>query len=309
MASDQSFVRHPWVALTLSFLSSGVGHLYCGRVTKGLFLYAARFLLPLLCVFAAFSQRSTGVLVGLILLPAAATIIIFLYSAVDAWAIARRTGPEYRPKDYNRASLYWLLIVMQLAYPVALTWVVNEHVFEAYVIPVRSMSPNFMPGDRILVNKRPLHDGAPQRGDLVVFRAPPSDPQRTWIKRVIGVAGDQIAISGGEIEVNGKVLEREQVPSAEMGWLPNRETADVYYELHAGRRYQVLMDDEYVEGDLEDDINVTVAENSIFVMGDNRDLSRDSRHFGPISVNNVIGYVDYIFYPAESWSRFGVVRD
>ena len=122
MASDQTSVRFPWVALALSFLSSGVGHIYCGRIVKGLFLYSARFLLPLLCIIAAFAQPSNGVLLGLILVPAAATVIIYLYSPIDAYAIAKRAGPDYKLKEYNRASLYWLLVAMQLAYPVALTW-------------------------------------------------------------------------------------------------------------------------------------------------------------------------------------------
>ena len=73
MASDQTSVRFPWVALALSFLSSGVGHIYCGRIAKGLFLYSARFLLPLLHVIAAFAQPSNGVFLGLLLVPAAAT--------------------------------------------------------------------------------------------------------------------------------------------------------------------------------------------------------------------------------------------
>ena len=117
MASDQSSVRFPWVALALSFLSSGVGHIYCGRIVKGLFLYSARSLLPLLCIIAAFAQPSNGVLLGLILVPAAATVIIYLYSPIDAYAIAKRAGPDYKLKEYNRASLYWLLVAMQMLIP------------------------------------------------------------------------------------------------------------------------------------------------------------------------------------------------
>ena len=309
LASEQTFVRLPWVALTLSFLSSGVGHIYCGRIAKGLFLYSARFLLPLLCIIAALAQPSTGVLLGLILLPAAMTVVIFLYSSIDAWAIAKRTGPEYKLKEYNRASLYWLLVAMQLAYPVALTWGINEYVYEAFVIPVRSMSPNVLAGDRILVNKRPFGTRFPERGSLVAFRTPPSEPGRTWIGRVIGVAGDQIVIEGREIEVNGKKLEREPVPPEGIAKLRNQVTGDVYHESLAGRRYRVLFEDDSFDADSKDEIKVTVPDRSIFVLGDNRDRSRDSRHIGSIHVGEVIGYIDYIFFPAETWSRFGVYRD
>ena len=168
MASDQSSVRYPWVSLALSLLSSGVGHIYCGRIVKGFLLYSARFLLPLLCIIAAFVQPSNGILLGLILVPAAVTVAIYLYSPVDAYLIARRTGPDYNLKEYNRTSLYWMLATVQLAFLIALTWGGREYVYEAYVIPVRSMSPNFLAGDRILVNKRPPRDGFPERGDVVV---------------------------------------------------------------------------------------------------------------------------------------------
>ncbi len=309
MASDQTSVRFPWVALALSFLSSGVGHIYCGRIVKGLFLYSARFLLPLLCIIAAFAQPSNGVLLGLILVPAAATVIIYLYSPIDAYAIAKRAGSDYKLKEYNRASLYWLLVAMQLAYPVALTWGVREYVYEAFLIPVRSMSPNFLAGDRILVNKRPFRDGFPERGDVVVFRTPPSEAGHTWIDRVIGVAGDRIVIKGREIEVNGKKLERERVLRESIAQIRKQVEGYVYYESHAGRRYRVLFADDSFDGSAMDEINVTVPDRSVFVIGDNRDLSKDSRHIGSIHVGDVIGYVDYIYFPAETWSRFGVYRD
>jgi signal peptidase I len=309
MTSDQTSVRFPWVALALSFLSSGVGHIYCGRIVKGLFLYSARFLLPLVCILAALAQPSIGVLLGLVLLPAAATVIIYFYSPIDAYVIAKRAGSDYKLKDYNRASLYWLLIAIQLTYPVALTWGIREYVYEAFLIPARSMSPNFLAGDRILVNKRPFRDGFPERGDVVVFRAPPSEEGRTWIKRVIGVAGDRIVIKGPEIEVNGKKLERERVPTESIAQLRQQAEGDVYYESNAGRRYRVLFADDSVEGSARDEIDVTVPDRSVFVLGDNRDRSKDSLQFGSIHVGDVIGYVDYIYFPAETWSRFGVYRD
>jgi signal peptidase I len=309
MASDQTSVRFPWVALALSFLSSGVGHIYCGRIVKGLFLYSARFLLPLLFVIAAFAQPSNGVFFGLILVPAAATVIIYLYSPIDAYAIAKRADPEYKLKEYNRPILYWLFIAMQLAYPVALTWVSREYVYEAFLIPTRSMSPNILADDRILVNKRPFSDGFPERGDIVVFRTPSSEPGRTWIKRVIGVAGDRIVIKGREIAVNGKKLEHERVPKESVAQIRNQVDGDVYYESNAGRRYRVLFDDDSFDGSAVEEIDVTVPERSVFVLGDNRDRSRDSRQIGSIHVGDVIGYVDYNYYPAQTWSRFGVYRD
>jgi signal peptidase I len=266
-------------------------------------------LLPLLCITAAFAQPSNGVFLGLILVPAAATVIIFLYSPIDAYAIARRAGPDYKLKEFNRASLYWLLVAMQLAYPVALIWGSQEYVYEAFLIPERSMSPNFLAGDRILVNKRPFRNGFPERGDVVVFRTPASEVGRTWIKRVIGVAGDRIVIKGREIAVNGKKLERERVPTESIAQIRKQVEGYVYYESYGGRRYRVLFADDSIDGSAVDEINVTVPDRSVFVIGDNRDRSKDSRHIGSIHVGDVIGCVDYMYFPAETWSRFGVYRD
>jgi signal peptidase I len=309
MASEQASVRFPWVALVLSFLASGVGHIYCGRIVRGLFLYSARFLLPLLCIIAAFVRPSNGVFLGLILLPAVATALIFFYSAIEAFAIARQTAPDYELKQFNRASFYAVLVAGQLAFLTALTWGGREYVYEAFIIPTRSMSPNFLSGDRILVNKRPLRDSSPQRGDVVVFRTSPPQPPRNWIQRVIGVAGDQIVIKGRDIEVNGKKLERERAPTESIARIRKQVEGQVHYESHADRRYRVLFGNDPLDESDIDEINVTVPDRSIFVLGDNRDRSRDSRHIGSILVDDVIGYVDYIYYPAETWSRFGRYRD
>lgn len=324
MSSEQSSIRFPWVALALSFLASGVGHIYCGQIVKGFLLYSARFLLPLLCILAAFADPSNGVLLGLILVPAAVMVMIYFYAPIDAYVTAKKAGSEYKLKDYNRTSLYWLLVAMQLAYPVTLTWVCREYVYEAFLIPTRSMSPNFLAGDRILVNKRPFRNSFPERGDVVVFRTPSSELGRTWIKRVIGVAGDRIVIKGREIAVNGKKIERERVPADSVTHIRQQVAGQVHYESLAGRRYRVHFDSDPADSDPADsdpadedpvdesdmsEIDVTVPARSVFVIGDNRDRSRDSRSIGSIHVGDVIGYVDYNFFPAETWSRFGVYQD
>lgn len=309
MTSQQSSSRFPWVAMALSLLSSGVGHIYSGRIVKGITLYSARFLLPLLCIIAAFVQPSNGVLLGLILVPAAVTMLVFIYAPIDAYVIAKRTEPDYELKEYNRASVYWLLIVMQLAYPVAMTWGIREYVYEAYLLPSRNMSPNFLFGDRILVNKRPLRNTFPERGDVVAFRTPVSEVGHTWIGRVIGVSGDRMVINGSEIEVNGKVLEHERLPRESIAHIRNQIEGNVYDESNGGRRYRVAFsEDDRDEAEMED-IDITVPDRSLFVLGDNRDRSRDSRHIGPIHLGDVIGYVDYVYLPAQTWSRFGVFED
>ena len=120
MADVVTSRRIPWIALALSFLSAGVGHLYCGRIAKALPLYFAWCLVPLCVTIAALAPPSAASLVVLVLLPVVAVIIVYWYAAIDAWRLAYQIGSDYTLRDYNRAGLYWLLIVVQLIYPIGL---------------------------------------------------------------------------------------------------------------------------------------------------------------------------------------------
>lgn len=307
--NSDSTRRIPWVAMALSFLSAGVGHIYCGRIFKGLLLYFAWFVIPLAALIGAFFQASLGTLIGLILVPVAAVTVLYFYAASDAYSIAKSSGANYQLKDYNRPAIYWLLILVEIVYPVSLTIGVREYVLEAFVLPTRSMSPSFLAGDRILVNKLASRKEFPERGDVVVFWNPSPTGGRVFIKRVIGVAGDRVVINGSEIEINGKRLERERVPNESLDAIRGLVDGDVSYESNSGTRYQVMYGDDAPDDDEVEPTEIVVPPRSVFVMGDNRNLSRDSRHFGSIHVGDVLGYVDYIYWPAANWSRFGVYRN
>src|SRR6476661_11218297 len=114
-----------------------------------------------------------------------------------------------------------------------------------------SMMPSLDDQERIFVNKYVYRLEPIQRGDIVVFRYP-RDPSKSFIKRVIGLAGDRIRIDSGEVFVNGEALEEDYVPAA-----------------YADQR-------SYSE--------MVVPSNSYFVLGDHRTMSNDSRDFGPVSI-------------------------
>ncbi len=301
--------RVPWVALALSFLSAGVGHIYCGRIFKGLLLYFAWFTIPLAALIGAFFQASLATLIGLILVPVAAVTVLYFYAASDAYSIAKSSGTNYQLKDYNRPAIYWLLILVEIVYPVSLTIGVREYVLEAFYIPTRSMAPSVVAGDRVLVNKLASRKEFPERGDVIVFRNPQPTGGRVFIKRVIGVAGDHVTIDGDEVKVNGKKLERERVPVESLDAVRGHIDGEVFHELQSGKRHMVMFNDKDVDESHFPIRDIVVPPRSVFVMGDNRNKAIDSRKFGPIHVGDVLGYVDYVYWPAESWSRFGVYRD
>ncbi|MBZ5657661.1 MAG: signal peptidase I [Acidobacteriia bacterium] len=140
--------------------------------------------------------------------------------------------------------------------------------------PVKVEGVSMMPGledqERIFVNKFVYHWEPIERGDIVVFRYPP-DTSKSYIKRVIGVAGDRIRIENGQVYVNGRAIDEDYVPS---------EYADA-------RSYA----------------EVTVPTHSYFVLGDHRTMSSDSREFGPVNERYIYGKAVFGYWPMEKLGR------
>jgi signal peptidase I len=140
--------------------------------------------------------------------------------------------------------------------------------------PVKVEGTSMMPGledqERIFVNKFVYRWEPIQRGDIVVFRYP-RDTSKSYIKRVIGVAGDRVRIENGQVYVNGQTLDEDYVPS---------EYADA-------RSYP----------------EVTVPTHSYFVLGDHRTMSNDSRDFGPVNERFIYGKAVFGYWPMEKLGR------
>ncbi len=287
----------------------GVGHVYCGRNAKGLALYVCWFAVPILALVAALLPASAFTLVVCLLAPAISVLVIYCYAASDAYRLARRSDPHYKLQDYNRNRVYVLLILVQLTCSVVLIAGIREFVLEAFYIPSRNMTPSILQGDRILVNKLLGGNRFPDRGDLIVFRNPGSKGGRNFISRVVALAGDRVVVEGDRVEVNGTPLQRDRIPPEALRNIQNQVAGRASYETNAGRRYKVIYGDLAGGTPPRKRTELTVPGRSVFVLGDNRDRSLDSRGFGAVHVGDVIGFVQYIYYPAESWSRFGVYRD
>lgn len=309
MVSDIAARRVPWVAAALSLLSAGVGHLYCGRIAKGLPLYFAWLLVPLGVTFAAILPSSPTNLVLLVLLPVFFVFGVYVYAAVDAWRLARYVGSDYSLRDYNRVSLYGLLIVVQMVYSIGLVVGVRRFAYEAFAIPTSSMSPTILAGDRILARKAMPPHHVPQRGDLIVYRNATLAGTPNYVGRVVAVAGDQVKIRGERLVVNGKELERDRVPDENFQHLGERVTGEVAFERNAGQSYLVAYGGPADGKRAPTDLEAVIPARHVFVLGDNRDHARDSRDFGSIPVADIVGQVEYIYWPAATWSRFGVAND
>lgn len=133
-----------------------------------------------------------------------------------------------------------------------------------------SMEPSYYHNNRIVVSKASYWWGEIERGDVIVFPAPPN-PDEDYIKRVIGLPGDEVSVVQGTVYVNGHPLVEPYISAPPVANL--RKT--------------------------------TVPEGNVFVMGDNRNVSSDSRAWGPLDVEDVIGKAVFVYWPLE---QIGVVE-
>ena len=181
-----------------------------------------------------------------------------------------------------------IAVLSSVAAFMALLLVIRAHALTPFRIPTASMEPTLLgespqhPGDTILVNRLAYRGAGPGRWEVVAFRAvekPHADGKEppAIVKRVVGLPGEKIEISGGEVYVNDQLAAKpaslrdvQYLASGSFGW-----------------KSVELGPDEY------------------FVLGDNSYLSQDSRSFGPLPRKNIFGRVIWVFWP---WARMGWVR-
>jgi signal peptidase I len=298
--------RHPVWAVLLSIAATGLGHIYCGRLLKGLVLFFASFAFAPIIVTAARNAASplmlTLVVVSLLLL-----LGIFVYAIIDAGMLARKIGNGYQLKEYNRWCVYLLFIVVALSYPTNLASSIRDNIMQAYKIPSQSMAPGILPGDRVLLDKTRYRTQSPRRGDVVIF-VYPDDRRFDYVKRIVALPGESVEIRDDVVYVNDRPFSQYPVdPEPGLDFSPNAR-AGILTEDNGINPYPIVVDD------LEPySMKKTVVPHGYcFVLSDNRQPTGggtrhfgDSRHFGPVPLADIKGRLAYIYWPAHSWSRFG----
>lgn len=153
----------------------------------------------------------------------------------------------------------WILIIL-VAFILSLA--VRAYVVSPYRVEMTSMLDTLHPNDLVLVDKISYKFHSPKRGDVVVF-VPPNNPNEKYIKRVIGLPGEIIEVRDNKVYINGAPLEEPYINSPMS----------------------------YDTGPVE------VPEGHVFVMGDNRSVSLDSRSFGPIEFSKIVGKAMFVYFP------------
>ncbi|MBA3593541.1 MAG: signal peptidase I [Pseudomonadota bacterium] len=239
---------------------------------------------------------------------------------------------NHTAEAHNRLLMqpWWLDWTAGLFPVIVVVFLLRSFLFEPFKIPSGSMIPTLLIGDLILVNKfhygvrlpvintKILDNNIPQRGDVMVFRYPPK-PSLDYIKRVVGVPGDEVAYLNKKLTVNGKPVPK--VPLADFFDEDALRYAKQFQETSSSKTYRLLNDVDrpsFIAG--ADDfpyrqncryssegVVCKVPEGQYFMMGDNRDNSLDSRYWGFVPEKNIVGKAFLVWMNFGSLKRIGKI--
>ena len=220
---------------------------------------------------------------------------------------------------------WWLDWTAGLFPVIIVVFLLRSFLFEPFKIPSGSMIPTLLINDLILVNKfhygvrlpvintKILNNHSPQRGDVMVFRYPPK-PSLDYIKRVVGLPGDEVAYLNKKLTINGVALSKSPLP--DFFDEDAMRYAKQFEEVTGQRHYRLLNDDDrpaFIPGTDDfpfkqncryssEGVVCKVPEGQYFMMGDNRDNSLDSRYWGFVPEKNIVGKAFFV------WMNFGNLK-
>lgn len=231
-------------------------------------------------------------------------------------------APTVQPEEHRR-SLTVTEYIESLLFTILIALFATTFVVQAFKIPSESMEPTLLVGDHVLVNKfifggtgawydKLLPYRAIRHGDIIVFKFP-FDDHSHYVKRVIGVPGDRIRIVNERVYVNDKLLNESYVVHSPLG----EDPFDVNFPPKYPYAYETLLRPEWaaIIADYIHDGELVVPPNHYFVMGDNRNDSSDSRYWGFVDRDAIMGTPMLIYWSVNATSQdyddggvFGTLR-
>ncbi len=199
---------------------------------------------------------------------------------------------------------------------IVIALILRFFVISAYKIPTGSMTPTLKVGDFVFAYKLnygvtiPFSGGErmasrlPLRGDVIVFKFPGHEAT-SYVKRVIGLPGDHIQIKNKKLYVNGAQAQYTPENSDVIGDLPSKEYYSVYNEEFYGSSHLIIYNQTQKDPETSDFGPIVVPPQNVFVLGDNRDSSDDSRYWGSVPVRNIEGQVVLVWLSLDWLNRWG----
>ena len=309
--------RKPWLAALASLVLPGLGQLYNGELNRAIWLFLCFALLSIPGLVLVTLYLPDGLMVPALALGLLITLAIWAYAI---WQARRDASAKqhYAVQSWQLSGVYALVFVLcdLVALPL-LTLSVRAHEVEPFRIPSHSMEPSVLQGDYIFADKRYNCPGCRQgvhRGDIAIF-AYPNDRSVRYIKRVIALPGDTVEYRDHQLRVNGQPLQVGPV-SGDSGLA--EEQID-------GRRWQVRLAPNgavaaadpvppglnRVPEPQATELKLRVPDGQVFVLGDNRNSSIDSRNFGTVPLQDVLGRARQVWFSSDQgkvrWDRLGWV--
>jgi signal peptidase I len=233
-------------------------------------------------------------------------------SVLPAGSVATEAPPEVDSKPgkgesgsgsrTRRVAIEWIVLI---AAALLIAFLIKTFLFQAFYIPSESMEPTLDVGDRVLVNKLSYKVHDVNRGDIVVFDAPPcaeSGDIKDLVKRVIGLPGDTVTSDGKSgVLINGHALKEPYLPKGTPttfnGVAPSAETGASTSCIRADGT-------EHCGKPANSQPGCVVPKGDVFMLGDNRTNSHDGRYFGPIKESSIVGRVFVKIWPIDDFRFF-----
>ena len=255
-------------------------------------------------------------------------LILLLISGI-LWLVEHCYARKRRAKDAKKP--WWVEYGASFFPVILIVFVLRSFVVEPFKIPSGSMIPTLLVGDFILVNKwtygirlpiinkKVMDINMPQRGDVMVFRYPP-DPGMDYVKRVIGLPGDKIEYENKRLKING-----EELPVTSMNDYLHDDKLyySLQYEEKLGNVTHRILNNQSASAFIQNvlrfpqrdlcvytstGVRCTVPPGHYFMMGDNRDDSADSRMWGFVPEENIIGRAFFIWFNFSDLKRIGRIQ-
>ena len=259
--------RKPILAFLLSLIAPGLGQIYNGQLKKGI-IYLVGFLLAYI-IFSLLLFKFYGMIFYLII-----TLGFFIFILIDALRGANKLK-AIALKPYNQWYVYLIIFLLSsVVIRPLLGWTIRSNIARAYKIPSSAMEPTLLVGDHLIADMKIYKSEKPKRGDIIIFEFP-KDPSKDFIKRVIGTEGEKVVIIRNKIYINDKLIN------------------DPWGHFTMPR------------SSIEDYGPVKVPQDSLFVLGDNRNNSQDSRFWGFVNIKKVKGKALYLYW-AKNKSIIGM---